>query len=383
MSDEPKYVLHLTPQEGWTEPLGRLETWIKRAWKVPIILAENLTPLSELVDTEFDEVMLWFFKAAREAVFGITDEGKFYLAPIGWVVTAETDDVLQELRPLARFVTASENLIKGWVFQTMLIEVPITSDNQEAARKLSEIYKELRLNGASMELPDGSSIHASVDPGLSEDVARGSHSFRAVIQPFELVDTLEELEAERLSTHQAKSAIRKVDKAISELSTLLERTDRNEHDLQRCLTSNPILFGPSYRRLIPKHRLGGEYEVDYALELIDGSVDVMEIEASTHSLYTKSGNPTAALIHAEQQVFDWLSWLEENSAYARANLSGVRMPAGFVVIGRRSTLSARDSQRLAWRNRTYGSRVQVLTFDDLIDRCLALRSLLLEEASPA
>ncbi|WP_435233125.1 Shedu anti-phage system protein SduA domain-containing protein [Micromonospora aurantiaca (nom. illeg.)] len=380
MSEEPRFVLQLTPKEG-ARPSGRLEAWINRAWKVPVIMPENLVLPGDLADDEFDELMIWFCKAAREAVFGMTAEGKFYLAPIGWVVTAETDDVLQELRPLARFIAPSENLIKGWIFQFMIMDLPITSDNQEAAIKLSEIYKDLRLNGASIQLNDGSSIRVSVDPGLSEDVARGSHSFRAIIQPFELVDTLRELEAERLSTRQAKSAIRKVDKAISELTTLLERTDRNEHDLQRCLTENPILFGPSYRRLIPKHRLGSEYEVDYALELIDGSIDVMEIEASTHTLYTKGGNPTAAVIHAEQQVLDWLSWLEENSAYARANLSGVRMPAGFVVIGRRSTLSARDSQRLAWRNRTYGSRVQILTFDDLIDRCLALRSLLLEETS--
>ena len=108
-------------------------------------------------------------------------------------------------------------------------------------------------------------------------------------------------------------------------------------------------------------------------------MDVVEIEASTHALYASAGNPTSALVHAEQQVLDWLAWLDENSPYARANLPGVRRANGIVVIGTRASLSPRDTERLRWRNVIFGGRLVVLTYDDLVARCQALRNLLQEE----
>ena len=79
----------------------------------------------------------------------------------------------------------------------------------------------------------------------------------------------------------------------------------------------------------------------------------MEIEASTHKLYTKKGNPSAPLVHAEQQVDDWLSWLEEHSDSARDHLPGLNNPRGFVVIGRRSSLSGEDAEKLNGENQNY------------------------------
>ncbi|GAA2215655.1 hypothetical protein GCM10009850_111230 [Nonomuraea monospora] len=37
------------------------------------------------------------------------------------------------------------------------------------------------------------------------------------------------------------------------------------------------------------------------------------------------------------------------------------------MVGRWTTLSERDIQRLAWRNDTFGGRLVVLTFDDLLE----------------
>jgi hypothetical protein len=115
------------------------------------------------------------------------------------------------------------------------------------------------------------------------------------------------------------------------------------------------------------------------LELVDGSIDVMEIEASTHKLYGVKGDPRQALVHAEQQVLNWLAWLDENSPYARKNLPGVRRPCGLVVIGSRIEMSDQDQERLRWRNIMYAGRLTVLTFEDLIDRCTSLRDLLLKQ----
>ncbi|MCB8980031.1 MAG: hypothetical protein H6657_21685 [Ardenticatenaceae bacterium] len=61
--------------------------------------------------------------------------------------------------------------------------------------------------------------------------------------------------------------------------------------MQRCLTDNPILFGLDYQLVIPKQALGSEYEMDYALVRWNGQIDLVEIEASTHKLFTKKIKP--------------------------------------------------------------------------------------------
>jgi hypothetical protein len=61
------------------------------------------------------------------------------------------------------------------------------------------------------------------------------------------------------------------------VTTLLAEGVREE-ELQRCLTRNPTLFGAEYREIKPKHRLGAEFEMDYALVRVSGVVDIVEIE---------------------------------------------------------------------------------------------------------
>jgi hypothetical protein len=160
--------------------------------------------------------------------------------------------------------------------------------------------------------------------------------------------------------------------AIGQLEELLQGPDRNEGDLQICLTENPILFGTEYIRVIPKHRLGSEYEMDYALQRVNGVVDLVEIEASTHKLFTQTGNPSGSLVHAEQQVIDWLGWIEKNHPYAEGNLPGLIRPVGFVVIGRSSTLDTGAVEKLRRRNQLFRGQIQVLTYDDLLSKANAL-----------
>lgn len=98
---------------------------------------------------------------------------------------------------------------------------------------------------------------------------------------------------------------------IKEFSELLKSKTRNENQLQEYITRNPILFGTEYKSIKPKHCLGSEYEMDYALQRFDGIFDLVELESSSLGLYTKDGNPRAELTHAEQQILDWQEWLEE------------------------------------------------------------------------
>jgi len=76
--------------------------------------------------------------------------------------------------------------------------------------------------------------------------------------------------------------------AISELEALLRSSKRNESKLQKCLLRYPILFGTDYVSLLPKHKLGSEFEMDYALEKINGLYDLVEIESSNLPIFTKN-----------------------------------------------------------------------------------------------
>jgi hypothetical protein len=113
----------------------------------------------------------------------------------------------------------------------------------------------------------------------------------------------------------------RLDVAIQALAASLDTTERNEHEIQICITSHPVLFGVEYREVIPKHRFGDDYEMDYALRRLNGTVDLVELESSTLKLFTESGQPRSDLVHAEQQVQDWQNWMQNNGAYAARKLS--------------------------------------------------------------
>ena len=156
--------------------------------------------------------------------------------------------------------------------------------------------------------------------------------------------------------------------AISSLEQALNTKERNENQLQRILTENPILFGIEYSRIIPKHKLGAEYEIDYALEKYSGLKDIVEIESSSLKLFTKQGNPTKDLVHAEQQIIDWMNWIEQNNSYANSKVPGFISPKGFVVIGTNSELTEKDKMSLVRRNKLFNESITVLTYDDLLNK---------------
>jgi Domain of unknown function (DUF4263) len=184
--------------------------------------------------------------------------------------------------------------------------------------------------------------------------------------------------AERLEEHElAGRALARLRSGVDELESLLS-ADVREADLQECLTRNPALFGAEYREIRPKHRLGAEFEMDYALVRVSGTVDLVEIERSSHRLFKQNGDPTAALIHAEQQVLDWLDWVDQNIAYARQQ-SPLLRPTGFVIIGRAHDLPADGRERLTRRNIAFEGALQVLTYDDLLSRARHLVDLLVED----
>ncbi len=173
-------------------------------------------------------------------------------------------------------------------------------------------------------------------------------------------------EFERLQ-HTSKLFVSLVD-AIGTLGSLLSGCKRNENKIHKCIIENPILFGVDYIRIIPKHRLGAEYEMDYALERQSGIIDLVEIESSNLPIFNKKGDPSQYLVHAEQQVIDWISWIERNKAYTRESLPGVMGPIAYVIIGRSNNLASDEIVKLKRRNILFKGQLIIMTYDELLNR---------------
>lgn len=249
-----------------------------------------------------------------------------------------------------------------------MAEVPVYPNTRDCEEELTELHRKMieggfRIQGERYQLTSRQSDEFESAKKLISSIDPEKH-----YSPSDISIIRQTIKEELSSLESADRLLLSLQLAIDELKVLLESGKRNENSIQAHLTKNPILFGFEYKRVIPKHRLGGEYETDYALEKYDGSCDVVELESSNLNLYTKSGNPTAHLVHAEQQILDWLDWIDKNNSYARTALNGLYSPSGFVVIGRRDSLSEMDIERLRRRNIFFSGKIKVLTYEDLLER---------------
>lgn len=363
--------------------MNRMDKWRSGASRIGFIgIGRMSDQLSELVhaalgdrsaDSE-DWPIRDLYRMAKEIVFDVNVDGKVKLIPMTWLLDCETFEYALVGVIEGTFDTDEE--VKQEIVYALDWEIPVVPNSDAVAPRLEAIYADLMANGLSMKF-EGKTQRFEITERLRFDFESTLKGDRRVVQPVEVGLLLTRLREEQAQNSEAKAVLARLTAASAELRGLLGAVRRNESDLQSCLTKYPALLGASYRRVIPQHRLGSDFVADYALELTDGSIDVMEIEASTHSLYTKNGDPTVYLVHAEQQVVDWLAWLDEHSPYARAKLPGLRRACGIVVIGTRAGLNEEDGERLRWRNIMYAGRLTVLTYDDLLDRCETLQELLL------
>jgi hypothetical protein len=197
---------------------------------------------------------------------------------------------------------------------------------------------------------------ASWSPAKAETTARAEVQFYV---------TAHLLQVEDAKPPDICDALRK---RIDAFRTLLGTATREE-EVQVFLTSNPVLLAPDATRVTPKVKLGTEYVTDFVVEHHDGEYILVEIEPPSFPIFTKSGDPSARLTHAQQQVEDWKRWVTTNNAYARENikeLADVTTPQCWVIIGRRPD-TARGRKALVQKNSSLHG-IRILTYDSLIER---------------
>lgn len=149
----------------------------------------------------------------------------------------------------------------------------------------------------------------------------------------------------------------------------------SEQSIHKFLAGHTYFFARLIRMegaspIYSKVKLGNDHEIDFVC-FDTGSTGpewhLVEIEKPDLALFTRSGNPSAALTHAIQQVRDWQSWIHKNRDYARQLMPLIEYPLGCIFMGRRRDLSQTDRQRLrrlCYENRQF---LEIHSFDWFID----------------
>ncbi len=160
---------------------------------------------------------------------------------------------------------------------------------------------------------------------------------------------------------------------VVDLEVALARAT-SERDMQAYLEENPFLLiqhlgGGHGRYVLPQLRLGSEYVTDFVLcerDSLGYHWTLVEIESPLAVRGKQTGEPTAELNHAINQIQDWRRWLTENVAYARSQLRLKDIDstaAGLVIMGRRG--DGVDPARL--RQALTQNNIEVHSYDWLVD----------------
>jgi hypothetical protein len=158
---------------------------------------------------------------------------------------------------------------------------------------------------------------------------------------------------------------------------LINRPDVSEEEVHQFLVRYPAflpLWFPYENTVFSKLPLGNQHVVDFAFarENTPGVTwHLVEIEKPQSRLFTKSGNPSAALSHGLRQILDWKTWFLENRDYVRryfpyreqVDAIGLCEPELLLVIGRRAEVA--DGDRKLMQRLSNG--VDIMTFDRLAE----------------
>lgn len=167
---------------------------------------------------------------------------------------------------------------------------------------------------------------------------------------------------------QQDRVVAELESAIDEFEKVLARAP-DEKIVQAFLDTrrNKILLDPSALSIRPQVKLGSEYVPDFVIEVAKEQYVLVEIERPALPVLTEKGRPRAELVHAQQQVKDWFGWISDHAEYARSILPGISEPEGWVVMGRRASISPEHKGVLA-RENAESRRITTKTYDDLLDR---------------
>jgi len=200
------------------------------------------------------------------------------------------------------------------------------------------------------------------------------------------------LEFGQLSTINVTKHLEKIDKLeasrirdfiLSRYSSLIEEykdlvnSDAEEPKFQGFFQRNPTFLEPRVIDVFPQESFGGESVPDFVMVLQGESYLVVEVEKPKHRLFTKKGDRTHELSHAQQQIVDYLKWVNEEKDFLRKrrcpNISADNT-RGLVIIGKSSNLTDDELKKLEGINASVRSWYEIKTFDRILAENEALLS---------
>lgn len=325
-----------------------------------------------IVNLENYEDRSSIYDIIKEIIFDIVDD-----EPVTYIITYTINDTYNrlELVNTLQGIYDNEDDFLAELLMFIANDIPVYSNTKELEAVLINYYRKIYNN--VITFPEDNNKYSFTDKFLLNDQTSLELEMPNRALSYGETQLLRDLLQDKIKRYdRAYLLLNNLHEAIQKLENILSQGVRNENDIQKCISKFPILFGTEYVEVIPKHKLGGEYETDYVLKRNNGLYDVIELEASTHKLYTKDGNPSSKLTHAEQQIYDWLEWIEHNNSYARETLKEFYTPTGYIVIGRSKDLSEKDKVKLRRRNIILKNSMIILTYDDLLERAKNLYTLL-------
>jgi hypothetical protein len=103
--------------------------------------------------------------------------------------------------------------------------------------------------------------------------------------------------------------------------SLLDNPSVKESDIHKFLSDHAGLFFGQDVFVISRPELGSDFQADFVVASDQASYGIdykfVEIETPQSALYTRSGDPSARLTHAIQQVFNWKTWLTRHRGHVR------------------------------------------------------------------
>lgn len=358
-----------------------MEKWSKKKYVLSFLSGENKERMKlvsnwQTEDYEGKPTMsnTDIMAACKELIFDLKDGCPVFHSIM---YTIDVDKVVIKLEPTLDITIdpeSTEDEIDEDVRNTLAIasmyDVPVYPNTKDLMPLLEKYHRKMLMEGFTAPGADGKKVRLkvthSIEKHLEKPYILNELDLTQAYSPADLALIKTVISKELTRLHSVSTLLTTLQMGIDQLEVLLSEDKRNENLIQKCLTDNPILFGTDYAKLVPKQKLGSEFEMDYALQRYSGEYDLVEIESSNLQIYTKGGNPSQYLVHAEQQVIDWLHWIERNNSYARENLPELISPVGYIIIGRSKNLKDEDRQKLRRRNSIYRGQIVVLTYDDLI-----------------
>lgn len=148
---------------------------------------------------------------------------------------------------------------------------------------------------------------------------------------------------------------------------LLNRRRKREADLHAFMKRYPIALDGHHAKVYSEVTIGS-YRADlvFCYEQSDKRIVLVELEMDSAPIFNKKNRPRHEVVHAAQQVEDWISAIRQNTLGLPDWLNGAYVVEGLVIVGRSTALN--DHQKQALFNLNSNRLVKIITYDDLLLR---------------